>query len=80
MTTINISLPDELSQFIHAQVKLCGLDGADEYVRVLVARAKQGSERLESLLIEGLDSGEPALFDATARDSLRRYSTKAWAD
>jgi antitoxin ParD1/3/4 len=80
MTTINVSLPDELSQFIQAQAKLCGFDGADAYVRAFVARAKQGSERLESLLIEGLDSGEPVLFDATSRESMRRQTTTVWAE
>ncbi len=80
MTTINVSLPDDLSQFIQAQAKLCGFDGAGDYLRALVVRAKQGGERLESLLIEGLDSGEPARFDANARESMRRQTTTAWAE
>ena len=80
MTTINVSLPDDLSQFIQTQAKLFGFDGADDYVRALVARAKQGSERLESLLIEGLDSGAPVLFDAAARESMRREVRSALAE
>ncbi len=80
MTTFSISLPDELCHFVQSQAKLGGFSGADDYLRALVARAKLGTDRLESLLIEGLDSGEQVLFDAAARESLRRQVRSALAE
>jgi antitoxin ParD1/3/4 len=59
MRTIQISLPDELMDFIEEEVKLGAYSDADEYLEDLVAFAKEDKARssLEALLIEGLESG-----------------------
>lgn len=62
MTSLNISLPESMRQFVDDQVAVGGYSTASEYVRELI-RAKQkerAQERLEQLLLEGLDSG-PAI-------------------
>ena len=61
MPTINISLNEGLKTFVEERVKKDGYSTASEYFRELV-RADQKSkaeERLEALLLEGLESGEP---------------------
>ena len=61
MTTLNISLPDSMRTFVDEQVKQKGYSTASEYIRHLIRQDQERSEqkRLETLLMEGLDSGEP---------------------
>lgn len=67
MTTLTISLPDSLRQFIDQQVKTKGYGNTSEYLRTLVRQAQEAeaAKKLESLLIEGLESdGEDLEADA----------------
>jgi antitoxin ParD1/3/4 len=60
MTSVTISLPESLKEFIEVEVRTKGYGNVSEYVRGLL-RAQQASAadaRLESLLLEGLASGE----------------------
>jgi antitoxin ParD1/3/4 len=59
MTTVTISLPEPLRDFIEEQVKVKGYGDISEYMRDLVQEAQEAesSKRLESLLLEGLESG-----------------------
>ena len=61
MTTMNISLPDELKEFVEEQLSKGQYASVSEYIRELIrdARKRAAQERLEALLLEGLDSGEP---------------------
>lgn len=60
MTTLTISLPDSLKEFIEREVHTKGYGNVSEYVRGLLreAQAKEADARLEALLIEGLSTGE----------------------
>lgn len=67
MATMNISLPDELKQFIDAQVSEHGYGSTSEYLRDLV-RKQRDVEKLRGILLEGVSSGpatpmEPDFFD-----------------
>jgi len=67
VTTLTISLPDSLRQFIDQQVKTKGYGNTSEYLRTLVRQAQEAeaAKKLESLLIEGLESdGEDLEADA----------------
>jgi len=60
MTSLNISLPEALRQFVDEKVKSGGYGTASEYIRELIRHAQkqeEEQERLEALLLEGLDSG-----------------------
>ncbi len=59
MTSINISLPDELRAYVEEQVAKGGYSTLSEYFRELVRsdQKRKATERLETLLLEGLDSG-----------------------
>jgi len=60
MTTVTISLPESLKDFIDAEVQTKGYGNVSEYVRGLLraAQAKDADARLEALLLEGLTSGK----------------------
>ncbi len=64
MATVNLNLTEELQKFLNGQVEAGQYDGTAAYIEALIARAKKGKEKLETLLIEGLDSGEPVPLDA----------------
>jgi len=61
MTTLNISLPESLQEFIEQQVIKGGYSNTDEYIYHLIVQEQKRAEqqKLENMLIEGLDSGEP---------------------
>ncbi len=61
METMNIALPESMKHFVQERVTEGGYSSASEYVRELI-RADQKrriEERIDTLLLEGLDSGEP---------------------
>lgn len=61
MTTLNISLPESMQTFIEEQIAKGGYSTASEYIRHLIQQdQKQASQmKLETMLLQGLDSGEP---------------------
>lgn len=61
MTTLNISLPDSMRAFIDEQIAQGGYSTASEYIRDLIRQAQKqaAQEKLDNLLLEGLESGEP---------------------
>ena len=74
MSTLNISLPESMRAYIDEKVAEGGYSTASEYVRELV-RADQkraARERLETLLLEGLDSGEAREMTDKDWDELKR--------
>ena len=61
MASLNISLPQSLKEFVEAQVQRSGFSTPSEYIRNLVRddQKRRAEEKLETLLLEGLNSGEP---------------------
>ena len=61
MATMNISLPDNLRAFVEDCVSKEGYSTASEYFRELVRadQKRRAEARLEALLLEGINSGEP---------------------
>ncbi|UXA52351.1 type II toxin-antitoxin system ParD family antitoxin [Xanthomonas prunicola] len=59
MATMNISLPDELKQFVDQQVQEHAYGSSSEYLRELI-RKQRDVEQLRGLLLDGANS-EPAL-------------------
>ena len=60
MTTLNISLPESMRDFISEQVAKGGYSTTSEYIRHLIRQELErvAKIQLETLLLEGLDSGE----------------------
>lgn len=61
MTSLNISLPQALKDFVEGQVEASGFSTPSEYIRALIRddQKRHAEEKLEALLLEGLNSGEP---------------------
>jgi len=55
MSTMNISLPESLKEFVDKQVAERGYGTSSEYVRDLIRR-EQDRERLRELLLDGASS------------------------
>ena len=61
METMNVALPESMKSFVQERVSEGGYSSVSEYVRELI-RADQKrwtEERVDALLLEGLESGEP---------------------
>jgi len=67
MTTMNISLPDEMKAFIETQISQDGYASASEYLRALVreAQKRKARQELEAKLLEGLQG---PVSEMTAED------------
>ena len=81
MTTLTISLPDSLKEFIDREVRTKGYGNVSEYVRGLLreAQAREANARLEGLLVEGLTTGgevplSPAFWTELRRDAATRFA------
>lgn len=78
MTTMNISLPDSLKEFVDQQVTTAGYGTSSEYVRELI-RHDQDRLRLRNLLLEGAQSKPTGLADedyfASLRSGIKRRLT-----
>ena len=62
MATMNISLPDELKDFVDAQVSEHGFGTTSEYLRDLI-RKQRDVAKLRALLLEGANSGPGKVID-----------------
>ena len=70
MTTMNISLPDSLKEFVDEQVTRRGYGTSSEYVRELIRR-DQDRQRLRGLLLAGAESAPTATADTAYFEGLR---------
>ena len=80
--TMNIALPESLKQFVLTRVQEGGYATVSEYVRELI-RADQkhkAQEKLEALLLEGLESGTPRPMTAEDWTELKRRVWQRHAD
>jgi antitoxin ParD1/3/4 len=73
MTSMNVSLPEDLKQYVEAQTK-SGYSTPSEYVRELIRadQKQRAKEKLDTLLLEGLNSGEPIPVDADFWNDLKQ--------
>ncbi len=70
MSTMNISLPDEMKRFVDQQVREGAYAGSSEYVRELI-RKDHELARFRALLDKGAVSPAEGKLDAAWFDSLR---------
>jgi antitoxin ParD1/3/4 len=72
MSTMNVSLPDELRAFVDVQVDEGRYGSTSEYVRALIRR-DQNRHELRRLLLDGAASPPGPVADDTYFSSLRRH-------
>jgi len=73
MTSMNVSLPDEMRAFVDEQVSEGGFSTVSEYIRALVrdAQRRAAKDLLERQLLEGLDSGPAKEFTEKELQNIR---------
>ncbi len=78
MQTMNISLPDQLKEFVDAEVGSGRYGTVSEYVRDLIRadEKRRAHQRLESLLLEGLESGAPTEMTRQDWDEIRQEAVR----
>lgn len=81
METMNIALPESMKHFVQERVSEGGYSSVSEYVRELIRadQRRKVEERIDTLLIEGLDSGEPIPVTADYWDEKKRKLTERLA-
>ena len=78
MQTMNISLPDPLKEFVDDQIAEGQYSSVSEYIRELIRddEKRKAEERLEALLLEGLEGEDSELtrqdFDDIRKEALAR--------
>ena len=67
---MNISLPEPLKEFVDTQIASGRYSSVSEYVRALIRddEKHKAEERLEALLLEGLESEEAKLSHSDFED------------
>jgi antitoxin ParD1/3/4 len=78
MQTMNISLPDQLKDFVDHQVGTGRYSTVSEYVRDLIREDEKRAarEKLEALLVEGIESSGPTEMTRDDWDGIRREALK----
>ena len=83
MASLNISLPQSLKDYVEAQVQQSGYSTPSEYVRELLRQDqnRRSEQKLEALLLEGLNSGDPIeitpeYWENKRRELVERHSRK----
>jgi antitoxin ParD1/3/4 len=61
MHEIEVSLPDELMEYVNQQVRSGGYNDISQYLHDLITfdERDQAEARLEALILDGVTSGEP---------------------
>ncbi len=78
MQTMNISLPDQLKEFVDDQVGSGRYSSVSEYVRDLIRDDEKlkAQEKLEAMLMEGIRSSELTEMRREDWDDIRREAVK----
>jgi len=82
MQSMNISLPDPLKKFVDGQIAEGRYSSVSEYIRELIRadEKRKAEERLETLLLEGLNSDETVFtredWDAIRKEALAKINRK----
>ena len=78
MKSMNISLPDSMRTYVEEQVASGGYSTVSEYFRELVRQDQKckAQERLETLLLEGINSGTATEITAQDWEDIRQAVRK----
>lgn len=81
MTTMNISLPEPLKQFIDEEVREGSFSSTSDYVRDLIRQRQRAKaeNRLRELAAEGLASGSAGEIKADTFEEMRRTLRRNYA-
>ena len=84
-SSLNVSLPDALKDYVESQVKEGGFSDPSEYIQTLLQddRERKAEGKIETLLLEGLNSGDPIetspeYWEEKRRRLIERHENAAW--
>jgi antitoxin ParD1/3/4 len=75
MSTMNISLPDELKQFVDQRIQSEGYGTSSEYMRELIRRDRDRAQ-FRQYVLDGMQSPLLGRIDESYFDSLRQRVQK----
>lgn len=80
-TSLNISLPEGLKEYVNQRVAEESYSTASDYIRALIRedRRRRAERKLEALLLEGIESGQevsPEEWSAMRRELRRRIAER----
>ncbi len=75
-TTMNISLPGSLKAYVKERVRGGEYSTPSDYVRELIRAERRRQGQLESLLLEGLQSGDPVATDSMDWEGMEQKALK----
>lgn len=75
MASMNISMPESMRKFVLARAKQTSHATPTEYIRTLIREDKKRSQKLEDLLLEGINSEPIEITD----ESLSRLTDEMQA-
>jgi antitoxin ParD1/3/4 len=78
METMNIALPESMKHFVQERVAQGGYSSVSEYVRELIRadQKRKVDERIDALVLEGLDSGQPISLSPEYWEEKKRRLTE----
>jgi len=81
MTTMNISVPDEMKKFVETQMAQEGYASASEYLRALIrdAQKRRAKRELEAKFREALESGPATPMTREDWDSIEHEALERLA-
>jgi antitoxin ParD1/3/4 len=81
METMNIALPESMKHFVQERVAEGGYSSVSEYVRELIRadQKRKVEERIDALLLEGVESGQPIPVTEEYWDEKKRKLTERLA-
>lgn len=83
MATMNISLPDEMKAFVEEEAVRKGFGNLSEYVRTIIRKVQEEQaerERLDVLLLAGINSGPASPLSEKEWEQIRREGKKIIAE
>ena len=69
MATMNVSIPDPMKAWVEERTRGGSFSNTSDYVRHLIRRDQERSRavaQIQAAITEGLESGDPHLFDPVA--------------
>ncbi len=74
MATMNVSLPDQMKDFVETQAQKEGFGTVSEYLRAIIreVQKREAKQTLEAKLKEGLESGPAAPLTSQEWDAIER--------
>lgn len=74
METMNISLPTPMKKFVEEEVSKGGYSTTSEYIRDILReeQKRKAQEKLEALLLAGMESGRPVEMTKAEWDKVRQ--------